>query len=265
MRECKYSGDYNDPLLAELYDLSETYTDDIGLLRSLIGDTGPLNILECFSGTGRILVPLLLDGHAVTGIEISEAMQARAREKVIETGERARSRARLLVQDVLDGNWGAGYDLVVFGANAFYELPSAQSQEKCIRLAAEALKPNGLVFIDNDDYKGDWGKGPFGEERIIFEGGGSDGSFGRAAMTCLGFDDKENILHMARTWYKRDPDGNESMDEYKCWKHPVSADEIRGWLDTYDFDILNIFGDRSGTLYMPESERAIFWAKKSIG
>ena len=76
MREYRYSGDYNDPLLAELYDLSETYTDDIRLLRSLIGDTGPLKILECFSGTGRILIPLVQDGHAVTGIEISEAMQA---------------------------------------------------------------------------------------------------------------------------------------------------------------------------------------------
>ena len=60
-------------------------------------------------------------------------------------------------------------------------------------------------------------------------------------------------------------DGSESVNEYACRKHPVSADEILGWLDTYKFEILNIFGDRNGTLYMPESEQAIFWAKKAIG
>ncbi len=48
-----YSNDYDDPLLAELYDRLVTETDDVALLRRLVGDYGPLNVLEAVSGTGR--------------------------------------------------------------------------------------------------------------------------------------------------------------------------------------------------------------------
>jgi len=103
MEECKYSASYDDPLLAELYDQTETYTDDVELIRRLIGDSGPLNILECFSGTGRILIPLAQDGHRVTGIEIAPAMNARAVEKISRLPSDVQDKVTLKVQDVLDG------------------------------------------------------------------------------------------------------------------------------------------------------------------
>jgi SAM-dependent methyltransferase len=65
----KYALDYDDVVLAELYDRHETYTNDVELIRRLIGGRGPLNILECFCGTGRIALPLAQDGHRVTGID----------------------------------------------------------------------------------------------------------------------------------------------------------------------------------------------------
>ena len=53
--EYPYSGNYDDPLLAELYDRSETYTDDVALIRRLIGDMGPLNILPYSEGSERAI------------------------------------------------------------------------------------------------------------------------------------------------------------------------------------------------------------------
>jgi len=76
------SGNYDDPVLAEIYDQCEIGTEDVELLRRLLRGYGPLNILECFSGTGRILIPLACDGHGITGIEIAEAMNARAASKL---------------------------------------------------------------------------------------------------------------------------------------------------------------------------------------
>ena len=52
-----------EPHIAEIYDQSETYTDDVELVRNLVDRQGFLRILEPFCGTGRILIPLALDGQ----------------------------------------------------------------------------------------------------------------------------------------------------------------------------------------------------------
>jgi hypothetical protein len=262
LQRYRYSGNYDDPLLAELYDQSETNVNDVALIRRMIGKSGPLNILEPFSGTGRILVPLARDGHRVTGIELAPSMSARAMDKTTRIGTDVLDRVTLKVQDVLNGEWGSGYGLVIIGANAFYELPEAEMQERCIRLVWEALVPDGWLFVDNSDYKGDWGKGPFGQECVIFEGVGTDGKFGRATMTPLGFDEEQAVLHMKRTWYTRTPDGTEHTVEYLGRKHPVSAKEVETWLEQHGFEILQVFGDRQGNPYTEKSDRAIFWTHK---
>jgi SAM-dependent methyltransferase len=262
LQEYKYSADYDDPLLAELYDQSETCTDDVELIRKLIGNSKPLKVLEVFSGTGRILIPLAEDGHELTGLEIAEAMNARAAEKIAKL-EGVATRVRLNTQDVVEGKWGQGFDLVIIGGNALYELPDPEMQKRCIRFARQALVRGGRVFIDNNDYKGNWGEGPFGSKRMIFEGYGQDGSFGRWCMDGLRFDAEEQALYMKRTWYKRSLDGTEKTSEYIARKHPVSAQEIKGWLKKYGFEILDLFGDRQGNPYTTRSDRAIFWARKT--
>jgi SAM-dependent methyltransferase len=262
MDEYAYSADYDDPLLAELYDQAITESDDVEMIRRLIAGMGPLNILECFCGTGRILAPLACDGHAVTGIELAAGMLARARAKLERPGADVRDRATLRVADVLAGGWGGGYDLVIIGANAFYELPSPEQQARCIGHAAAALKPGGWLFVDNDDYKCDWGAGPFGSARVVFEGTGSDGTFGRFTMKNVSFDADRDVLAMERIWTKRRPDGAEVVRRYLGHKHPVSAAEVRGWLGQYGFEVLNVYGDRSGAPYTSSSRRAIFWAMK---
>jgi hypothetical protein len=262
MDEYAYSANYDDPLLAELYDQTITESDDVEMIRRLIAGAGALNILECFCGTGRILVPLVCDGHAVTGIELAAGMLARAAVKLERLGADVHDRATLRVADVLAGGWGSGYDLVVIGANAFYELPSPEQQARCIEYAAAALKPGGWLYVDNDDYKGDWGAGPFGSERVVFEGTGSDGTFGRFTMKSVIFDAERGVLAMERTWTKRRPDGSEVGQRYLGHKHPVSAAEVLGWLERYGFEVLNVFGDRGGAPYTSDSRRAIFWAMK---
>ena len=264
MNQYKYSTDYDDHLLAELYDLSETYTDDVDLLRQLITRSGPLKILECFSGTGRILRPLAQDGHVITGIELAEAMQARAKLKLSKLGKEIRQRVELKTQDVLVGNWGTGYDLVIIGANSFYELSSANAQEKCIRFAWEALKPGGFIYVDNNDYKNNWANGPFGREQIIFEGTGTNGVFGRFTVKSVSFDTLNEVLEIERTWFNRAPGGTETIVQYRGKKHPVRAAEVEAWLLKHGFTILQLFGDRRGNPYTPESNRAIFWAQKKF-
>lgn len=259
------SMDYDDPLLAEIYDRCETGTDDIDLLRTLLLGLGPLNILECFSGTGRILVPLAADGHTVTGMEVARAMLDRAERKLDELGDEVRRRATLVVGDVLATDWGTGYDLVVMGANCLYELPSPQTQEECIRRASEAVAPGGHVFVDNDDASGH-GADPsdIGTGWTALEETGADGTYGKLSAEVVDVDASTGVLHLMRTWYRRAQDGKEATVQYAAKKYPVSGNEIEAWLAKYGFEVVKKLGDRGGRPYGPDCcGRAIFWARKA--
>ncbi|MGD1994531.1 MAG: class I SAM-dependent methyltransferase, partial [Anaerolineae bacterium] len=71
-----------DTHVAEIYDQLTTETADIAMVRRLLGGRTGLRILEPLCGTGRILIPLALDGHVVVGLERADGMLARARAKI---------------------------------------------------------------------------------------------------------------------------------------------------------------------------------------
>lgn len=263
MDELERSMDYDDPLLAEIYDQEETKTKDIELIRTLLPLQAPLNILECFSGTGRILIPLAQDGHRLTGIEISEAMTARARSKLTALGEQVQSRVRLVVADALVDDWGKGYDVVLLGGNCFFELPSPESQEECVRRASESLVSGGHLFIDTTDGSGH-GADPseIGTEWTGLKGTAADGTYAKLSVKVVDVDAK-GVSHFTRTWYKRRPDGTEEIVQYAACKYPVSGDEVGVWLDKYGFQIVEKYQDYARMSYgKGDSGRAIFWAKK---
>lgn len=64
MKEYQYSGNYDDPLPAELYYQSETYQDDISLLRKMIGTAKCLSIKQPGNFLGQ--------ENLVIGMEIPE-------------------------------------------------------------------------------------------------------------------------------------------------------------------------------------------------
>jgi SAM-dependent methyltransferase len=263
MKELGRSMDYDDPLLAEIYDQQETGTEDVELIRTLLPSQAPLSILECFSGTGRILIPLAQDGHRLTGIEISEAMTARARGRLAALGEEVRSRVRLVVADVLIDDWGKGYDVVLLGGNCLFELPSPESQEECVRRASECLVSGGHLFVDTTDGSGH-GADPseIGTEWIGLKGTASDGTHVKLSAKVLDVDTR-GVSHFTRTWHKKRPDGTEETVKYAACKYPVSGDEIAVWLDKYGLQIVEKYQDYARMPYeRGGSGRAIFWARK---
>jgi SAM-dependent methyltransferase len=259
----KHVNNYDSRVLAELYDMEENYTSDIDFLRELISDKGKLNILECFTGTGRMLIPLAKDGHRLTGIELSSSMLERARQKLDKLSQNIRDNVTLINDDILKADWGSGYDLIVFGCNAFYELPSPETQQECMRKAYAALKNGGFIYADNDDYKGKWGQIKCGVERTIFEGVISDGTFGRMTLQHDSFEEGRNILDFTHKLYIRNTDNTEETFVYRRSKHPVTAKEVKQWLEDSGFNILQMYGDWQGNPFSSDSKRGIFWAVKS--
>ena len=253
-----------EPHLAEIYDQQVNDTDDVKLIRRLIGGRGPWRILEPFCGTGRICIPLAGDGHAIVGLDQSKALLARARAKVTELRDQVQQRVVLSRADVTEDTWPAGFELVILGANCFYELATPREQEGCIASAAAALCPGGYVYVDNNHEEGDlddsW-QTP-GPRQSFPTGTCADGTRLESTIETVWFDAGRRLVRFRRCTKAILPDGRITESEYLQQKHPCSTVEVRGWLEWHGFVIEHLFGERAGAPYTDSSGRAIFWARK---
>ncbi|UCH43629.1 MAG: class I SAM-dependent methyltransferase [Dehalococcoidales bacterium] len=253
-----------EPHLAEVYDQSEIYQDDVELIRDLIGDRKPLRILEPFCGTGRILLPLAVDGHQLYGFDQAKGMLDRARMKVGQLPAEAQQRVTLTVADAIGTPWPRGFDLVILGCNCLYELATPEEQERCIISAAGSLNPGGYVYVDNDHMEGELARSwrrP-GVAQGFPTGNCADDTRVESYIETIWWDAPRRLVRFRRGTRVTLPDGTIVEKEYFQQKHPVSTLEVWTWLEKHGFMVRHLFGDRMGSPYTDISGRAIFWAKK---
>jgi SAM-dependent methyltransferase len=256
-----------DPHIAEIYDRTETAAADVDLIRALVGGRRPLRILEPFCGTGRILIPLALDGHALVGLDRARGMLDRAQAKIGRLPEDVQRRISLLEADVTREPWPRQppFDLVILGGNCLYELATPEEQAGCIRSAAASLQAGGYVYVDNDHMEGDldeaWRRP--GVRRGFPSGTCADGTQVESSIETVWYDAPRRLVRLRRRTRVMSPGGTTIEKEYVQQKHPVSTGEVRAWLTTGGFVVERAVGDRAGTPYDATSERAIFWARKS--
>jgi SAM-dependent methyltransferase len=127
-----------DPL-ADLYDLEYSHDYDVPFWLAL-AKRGGGPIVEWGAGTGRIAVPLAGAGFDVTGVEVSESMVERGREKS--------GAAEWVIGDMRSAKLGRRYGLAVCAFNSFLCLPSVDDALAFLRNAREHLEPGGLLGIE---------------------------------------------------------------------------------------------------------------------
>jgi SAM-dependent methyltransferase len=88
------------------------------------------SVLELGIGTGRLAVPMLEAGLAVTGVDASAAMVAKLREKV---GDRI----PVTIGDFTDVPVEGSFDVVLLAFNALLNLTSVDAQVRCLRRCRE--------------------------------------------------------------------------------------------------------------------------------
>jgi SAM-dependent methyltransferase len=141
------SGDgYFDERVAATYDQDEAdsstpaaLTPILDLLTELAGD-GPA--LEFAIGTGRVALPLAARGIPVRGIELSQAMVARLREK---PGGDA---IEVTIGDMSTTRVEGTFTLVYLVYNTIMNLTTQAAQVACFRNAAAHLAPGGCFVIE---------------------------------------------------------------------------------------------------------------------
>ncbi|HEX6498980.1 MAG TPA: class I SAM-dependent methyltransferase [Micromonosporaceae bacterium] len=98
--------------------------------------------LELGIGTGRVALPLAARGVEVHGIDASEKMVARLRDKP------GGADLRVDVGDFADVDAPGSFDLVYVVFNTLFALPSQDEQVRCLANAAARLRPGGRFVVE---------------------------------------------------------------------------------------------------------------------
>ena len=134
--------------LARLYDLDlEEDPGDLDLYLALAARTGG-PVLELAVGTGRVAVPLAVAGHEVVGVDLDDAMLARAARRAAEAG--VASRLDLVAADARTVRHArAGeFSLAILALSSLFLVGDRRDQAAAIATLAAHLRPGGLAAID---------------------------------------------------------------------------------------------------------------------
>ena len=134
------------PIVA-YYDLSQAaLVDDIPFVLAQAEKISG-EILELGCGTGRLLIPLALAGHIVTGIDAAPGMLARTQEKIKTLPKDAGRRMHLVEADMTAFNLEKLFDLIFISHNTSMHLTENQLFN-CLRQIHNHLSPMGRWLID---------------------------------------------------------------------------------------------------------------------
>lgn len=129
--------------IAPIYDeLFEGVLDTESCVEFLAGLSGEGPVLELAVGTGRVALPLVEQGIRVHGIDVSESMVSRMREK---PGGDA---VQVTMGDFADVPVEGRYPLVFLVFNTLFALTSQEDQVRCFRNVAEHLTDGGVFVVE---------------------------------------------------------------------------------------------------------------------
>jgi len=130
--------------VADVYDeqVAALDLDTEGAVETLAELAGAGPVLELAIGTGRLGLPLAARGIEVHGIDASEAMVAKLREK---PGGDA---IPVTIGDFADVGVDGRYSLIFVGFNTFYALMTQADQVRCFANAAEHLAEDGVFALE---------------------------------------------------------------------------------------------------------------------
>ena len=132
--------------LAELYDEQyKHYRDDLAFYTRLADDYGS-PVLELGAGTGRVSAALAKAGHKVVGLDISDAMLARARRRIADEG--LQELVELIRGDMRSAELGKLFPLVIAPFNALAHAYSLNDQENTLATVIKHLADGALFAFD---------------------------------------------------------------------------------------------------------------------
>lgn len=140
---------YNQEFIADLYDHVVPYRNrpDVGFfVDEAVKSGGP--VLEVGCGSGRVLIPTARARVEITGLDSSETMLAKCRERIDEEPDDVRSRVALINADMRDFELDRKFRLITLPFRPFQHLLSVDDQLKCLMTLRRHLADGGRLVLD---------------------------------------------------------------------------------------------------------------------
>ena len=133
-------------LIAPFYDIEhQQFTEDLDMYRNFAElCSGPLLELAC--GSGRLLIPLARAGYTITGVDTSEKMLSRARERVQQANLTAN--VTLVQQDMATLQLPRKFSLAFVALGSFAHLTSRKVQQQALASIRKHLNTGATFIID---------------------------------------------------------------------------------------------------------------------
>jgi len=139
-----------DSFIADYYDSSPMVrqrTHDVAFYLNAVGKYGH-PALELGCGTGRMTMAIAEAGYRIVGLDLSERMLERAREKRAALRPEARERVHLVQADMTQFDLGEKFRCVVIPFRPFQHLLETEGQRRCLDCARKHLEKDGRLILD---------------------------------------------------------------------------------------------------------------------
>ena len=247
---------------AELYDQEYRHRRaDITFYRRLANNRmeftpGPILDLAC--GSGRLLLPLLRDGHRVVGVDLSAEMLAAAQRRVDRLSPHRRQQGTLIRADLRSYRLHTKASLAIAAFHSVQHLLGNRDLTRFLRTTRAHLDRGGWLAFDvlppdadwlARDPERRWGRTtlrhPVSQQRLIY-------------TTNHVFDPRSHLLHL-RIYYqpideKCRPAGAERL--VRLCHRQLGYDEVRTLLTAAGFRLIEAFAGFDGTLLTDSSQAA---------
>ena len=240
-----YNGYKDYGFVADYYDDVDLYltrTDVkffVDLAKKLNGE-----VLELGCGTGRVLIPTAEAGIVITGLDFSEHMLRRCREKLEPLPDSTRNRVSLVQGDMSDFSLNKKFKLITTPFRPFQHLTMVEQQKSCFACVKEHLEPDGRFVLDlfnpaipylaNEDRKKEFDTG---EEPHVRP----DGTIIRRSARIVDFDYINQINDTELIYYVTDPQGNTERLVHRFYMRYMFRFEAEYLLNLCGFEVENIY------------------------
>ena len=217
-------------------------------LLSLCGINGGI-LLDLACGTGSISVEMAKKGFDVIGVDSSIGMLNAARQKTYESGEQI----LLLNQSMDDIDLFGTVDCAVCVLDSINHLDGAQQVKRTFEKVSLFMNPGGAFAFDvNTLYKH---KNVLADNTFVYD---------LDELYCVwqnSFNEADGSVDISLDFFEED-DGAYYRSYESFTERAYDLADIAKWLEDAGFEVIGIFDDMTTEKAHPETERAVFLAKK---
>lgn len=234
---------------ANIYDGLNTFLSDLQFYKKWMPKNKDAKILELCCGTGRLTLPIAMDGYNICGVDFTSSMLEQAKAKASEVG----LEINFIEADIRTLNLQEKFDLIFIPFNSIHHLYRNEDLFAALRSIRNHLKEDGLFLLDcfnpNIQYIVEGEKG----QSIVSEYTTNDGRKVLIKQT-MHYESVAQINRIEWHYYiNGEFDSIQNLDMRLFFPQ-----ELNFYLEWAGFNIIHKFGSFEEEAFSDKSEKQIF-------